>query len=161
MKQIFYTLCISLVIGSSVSQGAEPAQDSPQMTLLAQGAEPFRDNAILQQKIKLPVWGTSLPAATITVSFNGQTKTTTAGKDGKWRVVLDPMDAVKLKSVNDCPAGKVMTIVSEKGGEKATKEIKNLVLGDVWLCAGQSNMAGRMKRAGHPKNYPAHSVNTA
>ena len=161
MKQIFYTLCLSLVIGSSLTQAAEPAQKSPQMTLLAQAAAPFRDNAILQQKIKLPVWGTSLPAATITVSFNGQTKTTTAGKDGKWRVVLDPMDAVKLKSVNDCPAGKAMTIVSVKDGKKATKEIKNLVLGDVWLCAGQSNMAGRMKRAGHPKNYPAHSVNNA
>jgi sialate O-acetylesterase len=122
---------------------------------------PFTDHAVLQQKIKLPVWGTSLPGAKVTVRFNGQSQSTPADGNGKWRVLLDPMDAVKLKSVTDCPAGKTMTIVCEKDGKKAAKEIKDLILCDVWLCAGQSNMAGRMKRAGHPKNYPANSVNNA
>lgn len=152
----------ALFIGSTVANAAAaPDQAPPTSTLQAQCAMPFRDNAVLQQKIKLPVWGTSLPGAKVTVNFDGQSQSTPAGADGKWRVELKPMDAVKLKSVNDCPAGKTMTIVCEKDGKKAVKEIKNLVIGDVWLCAGQSNMAGRMKRPGHPKNYPPNSVNNA
>jgi|APSaa5957512622_1039677.scaffolds.fasta_scaffold10363_3 sialate O-acetylesterase len=131
------------------------------LTLAASCAVPFRDNAVLQQQMPLPVWGTSLPGAKVTVTFDGQDKTATADKQGRWRVVLETMDAVKLKSVNDCPAGKTMTIVCAKDGEEAVSAITNLVMGDVWLCAGQSNMAGRMKRAGHPKNYPTNSVVTA
>jgi sialate O-acetylesterase len=149
-----------LFAGTAVAKDAAIAEQTPP-TLQAQCAAPFRDNAVLQQKIKLPVWGTSLPGAKVTVQFDGQSQSTPAGPDGKWRVELKPMDAVKLKSVNDSPAGKTMTIICEKDGEKAVREINNLLLGDVWICAGQSNMAGRMKRAGHPKNYPPTSVNDA
>lgn len=121
---------------------------------------PFLDNAVLQQKIPLPVWGRSLPNAKVTVSFKGQIKTANADQDGKWKVVLDPMTAVKLKTVNDSPEGEVMTITCEKDGAKAVKEIKNLILGDVWFCAGQSNMAGaiRTKKAGH---YPEYTLEKA
>ncbi|MBT8044976.1 MAG: sialate O-acetylesterase [Verrucomicrobiae bacterium] len=165
MKSSFFKLFPAAILAGSLSlhaaqQPPEPAAP-PSATLLAQCAAPFRDNAILQQKIKLPVWGMSLPQAKVTVTFNSQTKATTANKDGSWRVVLDSMDAVRLQSVNDSPAGKTMTIVCEKGGDKAVKIINNLVLGDVWICAGQSNMAGVMKRAGHPKNYPPNSINNA
>lgn len=131
-----------------------------QPKLEAQCGAPFRDNAILQQKIKLPVWGTSLPDAKVTVRFAEQVKTTTANDEGKWRVFLDPMDAVKLKSVNDSPAGKVMKIVCEKDGKKAVSEIKNLVLGDVWICAGQSNMAGSI-RTNKTRHYPEDTVEIA
>lgn len=149
-----------LFAGTAVAKNAAIAEQTPP-TLQAQCAAPFRDNAVIQQKIKLPVWGTSLPGAKVTVQFDGQSQSTPAGPEGKWRVELKPMDAVKLKSVNDSPAGKTMTIVCEKDGKKAVREINNLLLGDVWICAGQSNMAGRMKRAGHPKNYPPTSVNDA
>jgi len=127
-------------------------------------AVPFRDNGVLQQKIQLPVWGTSLPGAKVTVSFDGKSAETTADAEGRWRVLLDPMTAVPLKSVNDAPEGKTMTVVCEKDGAQTTKEIRNLLIGDVWLCAGQSNIAGRMrtnKTAHHPENsieianYPA------
>jgi sialate O-acetylesterase len=167
MKKIIQLQIAFLMIGSSMLHAAEPvpiSENLEQPTLEAQCDAPFRDNAILQQKKKLPVWGESLPGAKVTVSFDGQIQTTTADGNGKWRVVLDPMDAVKLKSVNDCPAGKTMTIVCEKNDKKATKVIKNLVLGDVWLCAGQSNMAGSIrtnKTRHHPQdtvekaNYPA------
>ncbi len=167
MKTIIQLQIAFLMIGSSMLHAAEPMLISEKIeepTLQAQCDAPFRDNAILQQKMKLPVWGKSLPGAKVTVSFNGQIQTTTADDHGKWRMVLDPMDAVKLKSVNDSPTGKSMTIVCDKNGKKATKEIKNLVLGDVWLCAGQSNMAGSIrtnKTRHHPQdtvekaNYPA------
>ena len=95
----------------------------------------------------LPVWGTSLPGAKVTVSFDGQTKTVDADNNGSWRVVLDPMDAVKLQSVNDCPEGKTMTVVCENDGRKTVQEIRNLIMGDVWLCAGQSNMAFPLARS--------------
>jgi len=141
---------------------AAPADAAaPAVALQAQLGAPFRDNAVLQQKIKVPIWGTSLPGARVTVSFDGQTKSGEADENGDWRVLLDPMDAVRLKSVNEAPCGKSMTITCEKDGKQAVTELKNLVVGDVWLCAGQSNMAGRMKRAGHPKNYPTNSVNNA
>jgi sialate O-acetylesterase len=125
---------------------------------------PFLDNAVLQQQIPLPVWGKAEPEAKVSVAFKGQSKTTTAQKDGSWRVVLDAMPAERLKSVNDAPVGEVMTVSCEKNGVKATREIRNLILGDVWMCAGQSNMAGavRTNKKGHfpedtleKANYPA------
>lgn len=151
---------LAVSIRTDVDAG-EAGNEKPALTLKARCAHPFRDNAVLQQKIPLPVWGSTLPEAKVTVTFDGQAKSGIADKAGKWRVVLEPMRAVKLKSVNDCPEGKTMTVECEKGGKKAVTEIKNVVVGEVWVCAGQSNMAGRMKRAGHPKNYPPNSVNDA
>ena len=123
-------------------------------------AVPFRDNGVLQQKIDLPVWGTSLPGATVTVSFDGKTATTTADAEGRWRVTLAPLTAQPLQSVNDTPAGKSMAVVCGKDGVEATKEIRNLLVGDVWLCAGQSNMAGRMK-TGKGSHHPEDSIEKA
>lgn len=142
---------------------SKPADDKevPALTLAAQCGLPFRDNAVLQQEIPLPVWGTSLPGARVMVTFDTQTKTTVADADGNWRVVLDSMTAVKLATVNDVPVGKTMTIVCEKDGEKAVREISNLLVGEVWLCAGQSNMAGKMGRAGSPKHFPPDSIEKA
>ena len=144
------------------SRAAEMASraDSPHQPAVEPGA-PFCENMVLQRDMRIPVWGTSLPAAKVTVTFDGQTKTVDTDKEGSWCVVLDPMTAVKLKSVNESPVGQAMIITCVKDGKKAVKEIKNILIGDVWICAGQSNMAGRMKRAGHPKNYPSNSVANA
>jgi sialate O-acetylesterase len=154
--------CLIAALVTCAGLGLSPAADKlvPEAvrTLEARCGIPFQDNAVLQQKIPLPVWGASLPGARVTVRFDTQTRTAVADREGKWRVVLDPMDAVRLKSVNDCPAGRAMTIVCEKDGEKAVREIANLVVGEVWLCAGQSNMAGKMGRAGSPKHFPPDSI---
>ena len=93
----------------------------------------------------LPVWGTSLPGAKVTVGFETQNKTAIATEKGAWRVVLDPMKAVALSSVNEQPCGLTMSITCEKDGSKAVKEITNLVVDEVWICSGQSNMAGSMR----------------
>jgi sialate O-acetylesterase len=137
------------------ASGAEPAPPLEPMM-----AQPFRDNGVLQQKIKLPVWGSSLPGAKVTVSFDGKSATATADAEGRWRVILEPLTAVSLKSVHDSPAGQTMTVVCMKDGEQATKEIRNLLVGDVWLCAGQSNMAGRMK-TGKSAHHPENSIEVA
>ncbi len=153
------TLMVLFVTSFSLVLGAAPKKPpAPELTLEAQMALPFRDNAVLQQGISVPVWGTTFPGSNVTVKFNAQSKTTLADKNGKWRVLLDRMVAVKLKSVNDDPVGMEMTITCEKDGKKAVKTLQNLIVGDVWICAGQSNMAGTMRRAVHEKNYPADSI---
>ncbi len=141
--------------------GAEETAIRQEPTLLPQMGQPFRDNAVLQRNIKLPIWGATLPGAAVTVAFDGQTKTALADTDGKWCLQLDPLEADALSSVNASPPGKALIITCERDGMKAVTELKNLLVGDVWLCAGQSNIAGSLRRAGHPKNYPPGSVNKA
>ena len=85
------------------------------------------DGMVLQQNQKVPVWGKADPGEAVTVRFAGQSKSTTAGSDGEWLVKLDPMKA------NATPAG--MTIA---GRNKI--ELSNILVGEVWLVAGQSNM---------------------
>lgn len=88
----------------------------------------FTDNMVLQREIALPVWGTGRPDAEISVTFSGQTKKTKADKQGSWRVTLDPL------KVQSDPAE--MTIAS--GDDRVT--VKNILVGEVWFCSGQSNM---------------------
>lgn len=85
------------------------------------------DNMVLQQKLANPIWGWDAPGTEVSVAFAGQTKTAKAGADGKWTVKLDPVPA------NAKPAA--MTI---KG--TSTRELKNILVGEVWICSGQSNM---------------------
>jgi len=140
------------------------AEAPVESALQARMGAPFLDNAVLQQQIPLAIWGTTESEAKVSLVFMGKGKTTTALKDGSWRVVLDAMPAERLKSVNDTPDGATMTVTCEKNGLESVKAIRNLILGDVWLCAGQSNMAGaiRTNRSGHfpedtveKANYPA------
>ncbi len=86
----------------------------------------FSDHMVLQQDAAAPVWGWAAAGEQITVSIDGQTKTTTAGADGRWQVKLDPLNSSE-------PLG--MTI---KGTNTIT--IKDVLAGETWLCAGQSNM---------------------
>lgn len=88
----------------------------------------FSDNMILQRDMPVPVWGWGDPGEKITVQFNGQNKTAIAGTDGKWMVRLDPMPASSQSEK--------LTVTGESG----LQEITNVLVGDVWLCAGQSNM---------------------
>jgi len=85
------------------------------------------DRMVLQQNLPNPLWGWDAPGTQVTVTFAGQTKSTQAGPDGKWTVKLDPVSA------NDKP--QTLTIT---GTEK--KEIQDVLVGEVWMCSGQSNM---------------------
>lgn len=118
---------------------------------------PFAHNAVWQQKVKIPVWGKAPPGASVTVRFHDQIKTADALADGSWRVELSPMTAVRLESTHDCPEGKVMTIVCQRANKTVTRMIKTFVIGDVWMCAGQSNMAGKM-RTNKTRHFPEDST---
>jgi sialate O-acetylesterase len=147
-----YSICLMMLVGLFDHLCLAQTNSEQSITMGA----PFCDHAVLQQKIQLPVWGTALPNARVTIAFDTQIKTTVSDSKGQWRVLLDPMTAVKLSSVNKAPEGKTMKVTCEKEGQKIIKEINDLLVGDVWLCAGQSNMAGRMGGTSVDKaNYPA------
>jgi len=109
----------------------------------------FSDGMVLQQNKAIAVWGMAEPGANVTVSFAGQKQTALSEKSGKFMVHLDAMKA----SGTPC----VLTV----SANEETVEVKNVLVGEVWLCAGQSNMrmsVGGVTNAMAEKaaaNYPA------
>ncbi len=85
------------------------------------------DNMVLQQKQANPIWGWDTPGTEVTVTFGSQTKTAKADDKGKWTVSLDAL-----------PANATPATLTFKGTTSA--EVKNVLVGEVWLCSGQSNM---------------------
>lgn len=86
-------------------------------------------NMVLQQNKNVKIWGTGTPGRTVTVSIDSQVKTATIDSNGDWSVQLDPMAATFT--------GKTMTITDGY----TTKELTGIVVGEVWMTSGQSNMA--------------------
>lgn len=110
----------------------------------AQAAElkpalPFQDHMVLQAGLPVPVWGKADPGETVTVRFAGQEVAGTAAQDGKekgqWRLVLKPLGA------SSEPAA--FTIA----GAKKTLTLKDVLVGEVWVCSGQSNMQWPVKNS--------------
>ena len=90
----------------------------------------FGNHMVLQRRMKVPVWGTGASGEAVTVTFDGQTKTATTSRAGTWKVVLDSMDA---------GGPYTMTV---KGTN--TLAFSDVMVGEVWQCAGQSNMDTRL-----------------
>lgn len=128
MRNRFQTfLIVSILLTAWQATALEPASH-------------FSDHMVLQRGASVPVWGVAEPGAKVSVSFAGQTVTGKADNAGKWRVALKAMSA--------SAENRAMTI--ESGGKKMA--IKNVLVGDVWVGSGQSNMAGRV--ASYMKNDP-------
>ncbi len=89
----------------------------------------LQEHAVLQQGVPVPLWGWAAPGSEVTVSFQGQKKTAKAGTDGKWMVKLDPLSASKQPQE--------MTISCQD----KNLVVRDILVGEVWLCSGQSNMA--------------------
>ncbi|MBX7209996.1 MAG: sialate O-acetylesterase [Verrucomicrobiaceae bacterium] len=92
------------------------------------------DNMVLQQKQTNPIWGWDAPGTVVTVKFGAQTVTGKADEKGKWSVKLDPV-----------PASAKPATMSIAGTTQ--REIKNILVGEVWVCSGQSNMGFSVDRA--------------
>ncbi|MFZ9862821.1 MAG: sialate O-acetylesterase [Gemmataceae bacterium] len=90
----------------------------------------FSDHMVLQREKPVAVWGWADAGEAVTVAFDGQTKTATANADGKWFLKLDA-----LKKSSD---PRVLTV---SGKDRRKVEIKDVLVGEVWLGSGQSNMA--------------------
>ncbi|MBT6957591.1 MAG: 9-O-acetylesterase, partial [Opitutae bacterium] len=105
----------------------------------------FGNHMVLQQGEPVPVWGSSDPEETIKVTFDGQTKSTKADKNGNWMIKLDALKA------------------NAKGQDLRVNErtFKDVLIGEVWICSGQSNMAWTVRGSANPQeeaadaNYPA------
>ena len=90
------------------------------------------DHMVLQQKQANPIWGWDTPGTKISVRLGDQTKTAEAGADGKWTVKLDPL-----------PANAKPAVITIEGTSK--REIQDVLVGEVWMCSGQSNMGFKLK----------------
>ena len=93
----------------------------------------FGDHMVLQRGAKVPVWGKADAGERVTVKVAAQEKSTTAGEDGNWRIVLDAVES--SESVEMTVAG------------KNTITFKDVLFGEVWVCSGQSNMGFALKGA--------------
>ncbi|AHM62666.1 hypothetical protein D770_22095 [Flammeovirgaceae bacterium 311] len=91
------------------------------------------DGLVLQRDTEVKMWGWAAPGESLTLDFAGNTHTATAGQDGKWAVNLPSMKAGGPYDLNI------------KASNQLT--IKNILIGDVWVCSGQSNMELTMQRA--------------
>ena len=111
-------LLAALALGSAGRSRAEPPK--PFLHPL------FSDNMVLQRGMADPVWGWATPGENVSVRFHGKTMIAVAGKDGKWTAKVGPF-----------AAGGPYTL-TVAGTQTVT--LKNVMVGDVWLCSGQSNM---------------------
>jgi sialate O-acetylesterase len=106
----------------------------------------FSNNMVLQRGEKISVWGNASKGESVTVTLGVNRAKTITGSDGKWMVKLKPMKA---------GGPYTLTITGDN-----SVEFSNVLLGDVWICAGQSNMELPVRRVKDSKkeiesaNYP-------
>jgi sialate O-acetylesterase len=115
----------------------------------------FTDHMVLQQGTETPIWGWAADGEKVTVEFQGQTASTTARK-GRWQV--------KLKNLKPGPASSLKVYSTHRGSDDAhdehtTLQINDVVVGEVWLASGQSNMEWSMNRSFDPTNDIQQSAN--
>lgn len=115
------TACVTLfLVMMTVGQSIARADDKPFVHPL------FANDMVLQRGMEDPIWGWTEAGKTVTVSMNGKTATATADKDGKWIAKIGPFEA----------GGPFDLTISGPQDVKLT----NVLVGDVWICSGQSNM---------------------
>ena len=131
-------LC-SIVLGVGVLAGREPAgaqpvtpPATPPATLRL--ARLFGDGAVLQRDAAIPVWGWAAPGTGVAVTLQGRTMRATADRDGAWRVAFPASGA-----------GGPHLLTVEGGGTRLT--VRDVLIGDVWLASGQSNMEWKVADA--------------
>jgi sialate O-acetylesterase len=124
-RLLVLSLCATLFLAASARAEVKPN------TL-------FGDHMVLQNGMQVPIWGTADPGEKIRVKFDGQTKSTTADPTGKWMVRL-----TKLKS------GGPYTMTIAGKNDSAAMTISDVLVGEVWLGSGQSNMVFNVSNTGH------------
>ena len=122
-----FTLALALIAGPMADEG----QGRPFLHPL------FSDHVVLQRDVPVPVWGWAEPGQRVKVDLAGQSVETTADDKGKWLAKLGPY-----------PAGGPHVLAV--GGPKSV-EVKDILVGDVWICSGQSNMEWPLIGVTHAK----------
>ena len=121
MKALFPMLLATVLLTAAVDAGNAQTEEKPYVSPV------FSSNMVLQRKIPVPVWGWTQPGQKVTVSIEGRSASATAGQDGKWMAKLQPL-----------PVGGPYKMRIE--GPQQTVTFDNILVGDVWVCSGQSNM---------------------
>jgi len=98
----------------------------------------FGDHMVLQRGTSVPVWGTAAPDEAVTVTAGSVTASTKADKDGKWIVHLDKL------SLSTTPIELEVNATNKIA-------LHDVLVGDVWVCSGQSNMAFALGEASTAK----------
>ena len=91
-------------------------------------ADIFADGMVLQRELSVPIWGTAGVGAKVEVSFAAQHTSATADQNGRWKLMLDPMQASAV--------GREMVF---RSGD-AVFTCRDVLVGEVWFAGGQSNM---------------------
>ena len=97
------------------------------------------DHMVVQQGRPVAVWGWAAKNEAVTVRLAGQERKATAGADGAWRVVFDPLEA-----------GGSPLEIAVRGAAGPELVVKDVLVGEVWLCSGQSNMEWAMSWLPNP-----------
>jgi sialate O-acetylesterase len=105
-------------------------------------ATPFSDHMVLQRGKPVPVWGSADPGEKISVEFGGATHSVTADAEGAWKIALPAMEASTQP--------RILSVQSANAKERTVK-IQDVLVGEVWLGSGQSNMAMTVGRAENPE----------
>jgi len=98
------------------------------------------DNMVLQRETPATVWGWADPGAEIVVEFAGQRQTAAADATGKWRLRLDPLPASAVPQDMTISATDPEPPAQGQGAEPKSVKLTNILVGEVWVCSGQSNM---------------------
>jgi sialate O-acetylesterase len=114
---------LSAVLAIGLMMQAVPAQADVKLPRI------LSSHMVLQRDMAVPIWGTAAPGEKVKVQFREQTKATEAGKDGKWSVKLDALKA----------GGPDKLVVS---GANNALTLEDVLVGEVWVGSGQSNMEG-------------------
>lgn len=104
---------------------------------------------VLQQKVKAPVWGWATPGELVRVDFAGQSLTSIAGADSMWQVKLRPLSASETPQSMTITAGKQRLVLN------------NILVGEVWICSGQSNMEYPMDKSEYNMAGPVKGIDSA
>jgi len=137
-----FLLAACLLLPAGVTTGfGQQAKPKPATLKLA---APIGDNMVLQRDETCSVWGTAPAGAPVSVDFAGTTVATKADADGNWEVPLD------VPGANAKP--QTMTISTDG---RQTVTVKNILIGDVWICSGQSNMRWTVDKSDNPAKEKA------
>lgn len=103
-------------------------------------APPFSDHAVLQRGIPIPVWGSTQPGGVVRVTLAGVSAVVSADLDGRWSLRLPPLPA----------GGPHRLVATGPDGEVACEDV---LIGEVWLCSGQSNMQWSLESCGETEAF--------
>jgi sialate O-acetylesterase len=131
VKTVLLSASSLAMLGIALSASAQTPSDVKPNAL-------FSDHMVLENGVAVPVWGTAAPGERVTVKLGAQTQTAVTDAAGKWTVRLP-----KLKSGGPF----TMTISGAKGTSALT--INDVLVGEVWLGSGQSNMVFNVSNTGH------------